>query len=155
MASLPWTETTKVVLSKLEGVGLLKKSERQVRNPGDMVRIGLGDGFHAYARVLKDAMFAIYDAHVSDTEALPIATFYNTPILFYVAVMDYAVKRGRWKIIGNISSDILSIEGPPRFIQEPIGQIEFQHLSRWPDSSRHERGMPRSRKNSCLGPGTR
>jgi hypothetical protein len=40
--------------------------------------------------------------------------------------MDHAVKRGRWKVIGNISS-VASPEDdpPPRFIQDPLDKTKF------------------------------
>jgi hypothetical protein len=74
---------------------------------------------------MKEATFGVYDAHVPDTQELSIAAFDTVPILFFVAVMDHAVKKGRWKIIGNISPDLLSVEAPPKFIHDPLDRTRF------------------------------
>jgi Immunity protein 26 len=70
------------------------------RKIGDILKIELGDGTHTYARVLHEATFAIYDART--TEELPIEETVERPILFYVAVMNRAVKEKRWLVVGHI-----------------------------------------------------
>jgi hypothetical protein len=122
---------------------VLKKSEQQCRNPGDVVRIALGDGFHAYARVMKEATFAVYNAHVPDTQELPLAAFHTLPILFHIAVMDHAVKKGRWKILGNISPEMLSTEVPPKFIQDPLDRTNF--------SIYRDGQIRRATREECIG----
>jgi len=92
------------------------------RNIGDIVKIPLGDGTHTYARVLRDASFAIYDSRV--TEEVPIEKVINRPVLFFVAVMDHAVKKGRWPIVGHFPLKD-QLQPPPMFIQEPLSKNTF------------------------------
>ena len=47
---------------------------------GDIVRIDLGDGFHSYARILREALFAFYNGRV--TEELTVNQILGLPILF-------------------------------------------------------------------------
>jgi len=92
------------------------------RNVGDVVEIPLGDGTHTYAHALKEASFAVYDCRV--THELAVEQIAGRPVLFFVAVMDHAVKKGRWDIVGNSPlNDRLS--RPPRFIQDPLNKNRF------------------------------
>jgi Immunity protein 26 len=92
--------------------------KRQRRRAGDVVRIDLGAGFHTYARVLLDASFAFYDCrHVGEASLLEILA---SRILFRIAVMNHAVKTGRWPVIGHepLNSEMLILT--PEFIPNPI-----------------------------------
>ena len=99
------------------------KPKKQKRVVGDIVRIDLGDGFHAYARVLDGALFAFYDCRVK--EELPIDRIVRCPILFQISVMNYAIKQGRWKVIGHVTLEDSLKNPPPRFIQDPLRPESF------------------------------
>ena len=88
---------------------------RQSRVVGDIVQIDLGDKQHAYAQVLSDGAFAFYD--YIGPEELSISQIVLRPILFMVAVMDHAVKRGRWIIKGHAPSDSIKVPRPT-FVQD-------------------------------------
>lgn len=96
---------------------------RQERIVGDVVRINLGDGFHSYARVLPEALFAFYDSR--SKQDVPIDKIITSPVLFQVPVMDHAVKRGRWIVVGNAPLDQVLLNPPPRFIQDPLRKDHF------------------------------
>jgi hypothetical protein len=99
-------------------------NKNQKRVVGDIVRIDLGDGFNSYARVLPEALFAFYDARV--TEDLAIDRILTLPILFQVPVMDHAVKRGRWVIVGNAPLNNSLLNPPLRFMQDILNKNRFR-----------------------------
>jgi hypothetical protein len=101
-------------------------AKRQRRVAGDIVEILLPDGFYGYALTLEEATYAIYDLHSKTRQRPP--EIVSQPILFRVAVMDQAVKKGRWLIIGHATlTPELSVL-PPKFIQDPIDLESVQHL---------------------------
>jgi hypothetical protein len=117
---------------------MAKKQERRV---GDVVRIGLDDSHHGYARVLPEASFAVYDYY--GAEDLSLAELTKLPILFRVAVMDWAVKKGRWTSIGNAPLEPSLLALPPKFIQDKVNKGKF---------SIYENGQIRpASKEECLG----
>jgi len=89
---------------------------------GDVIEIPLGDGTHIYARVLPGASCAFYDWRA--TEELPIEHAIRLPKMFFAAVMDFAVKEGRWPIVGHVPLDD-RIVPPPKFIQDPLNPNGF------------------------------
>jgi|HubBroStandDraft_2_1064218.scaffolds.fasta_scaffold303338_1 hypothetical protein len=110
------------------------------RTIGDVVRIELGDGTHTYARVLPEASFAIYDAQT--TEDLPIMKTVERPVLFYVAVMNRAVKEERWSVVGHKTLEDW-LQAPPRFIQDALNKKKFEIYQ-------HGKIRPATRQE-CLG----
>ena len=110
------------------------------RNIGDVLKIELGDGTHTYARVLPEASFAIYDART--TEDLTILETVERPILFYVAVMNHAVKEKRWPVVGHRTLEE-GLQAPPRFIQDALNKKRFEIYE-------HGRIRPATRQE-CLG----
>lgn len=99
------------------------ESKRQKRTVGDVVKIDLGDGFYSFARVLADATFAVYDCRTQDD--LVVDSIVSRPILFQVPVMDSAVKRGRWKILGSAPLEEQLRVPAPRFMQDVLKPTSF------------------------------
>ena len=93
------------------------------RTVGDIVKIPLGDGTHTYARVLPHASFAFYDSRVN--RDLTVEDIVKKPILFFLAVMHYAVKKGRWSIVGHVPLTD-GLEAPPKFIQDALNKSKFE-----------------------------
>ena len=120
---------------------MTSKTAIQKRVVGGIVRIDLGDGFHAYARVLDDASYAIYDCRVNGE--LPIDRIISSPILFQVAVMDHAVKRGRWVVVGSVPLDDSLMNPQPKFIQDALQKDVFRIY--------HEGKIRPARKEECVG----
>ena len=89
---------------------------------GDVLEIPLGDGAHIYARVFPGASYGFYDWRT--TEELPIEHVIRLPILFFAAVMDSAVKEGRWQIVSHVPLDD-RIVPPPKFIQDSLNPNSF------------------------------
>ncbi|MBX9661668.1 MAG: immunity 26/phosphotriesterase HocA family protein [Nitrospiraceae bacterium] len=69
------------------------------RRPGDFLKIELGDGTHAYARVL-DSTVAFYGTRT--TEDLSVEAISRLSIIFNVWVMDHPILEGDWPIIGHL-----------------------------------------------------
>ena len=92
------------------------------RTVGDIVKIPLGDGTHTYAHALQEASFAVYDCRVA--EELAVEQVVNRPVLFFVAVMHHAVKKGRWPIVGHSRLNE-RLSRPPTFIQDPLNKNSF------------------------------
>lgn len=77
---------------------------------------------HTYARVLAGAAYAFYDSR--GAEELPIEHVVSMPILFFAAVMDSAIKEGRWPIVGHFPLDNQTLP-PPKFTQDPLDPNAF------------------------------
>jgi hypothetical protein len=117
------------------------KPKRQKRKKGDVLQIDLGDGFHSYARVLEEALFAFYDSRTAND--LPVDQIIFCPILLSIAVMNHAVTRGRWKIVGHIPLEETLVVPRPRFIQDALKPESF---------SIYERGAIRpATREECIG----
>lgn len=98
-------------------------TKRPRRNPGDVLRIDLGDGTHSYARTLTGACFAFYDCR-SDHE-VPLDQILRSPILFCVTAHHTAVETGRWPIVGTAPLEPTLSRPPPRFIQDELRPDQF------------------------------
>src|ERR1700722_377969 len=120
----------------------MRKNKTQKRVVGDIVRIDLGDGFHTYARVLEDVLFAFYDARVN--VEMPIERIVSLPILFQVPSSTHAIKSGRWVVVGNAPLDDSLLNPPPQFMQDILRKSQF---------SIYENGgtIRRATKEECIG----
>jgi len=87
------------------------------------VKVSLGDGSHTYARVPPDASFAFYDSRTTEDMAIEQVT--GLPVLFFVAVMEHAVKEGRWPVVGHVPLDN-ALQAPPKFIQDALNKNRFE-----------------------------
>jgi len=73
------------------------------RKAGDIVKIDLGDGVSAFARVLLEPLMAFYAISGSNEPSLDEVM--KAPVLFKIWVMNNAVTSGRWPVIGNVPLD--------------------------------------------------
>jgi hypothetical protein len=113
----------------------------QRRRVGDIVKIDQGDGFHSYARVLEEGLFAFYDSRTR--EDLSIDQILARAVLFIVPVMNHAVTRGRWRVMGNASLEEALKNPPPRFMQDALDPDLFRI---------YEKGKIRpASKEECVG----
>jgi hypothetical protein len=94
------------------------------RHVGDFVKINLGDGFHTYGRILEEAQFAIYDCR--SKVDVPIDVVADSAVLFFVSVMNHAVTKGRWPIVGSLPLSAALKNPPPRFMQDAINKNSFR-----------------------------
>jgi hypothetical protein len=73
--------------------------------------------------VLPEASFAFYDSRVNGD--VPVEETCARPILFFAAVMNYAIKKGLWPIVGHVPSED-QLKVPPRFIQDALNKDRFE-----------------------------
>jgi len=79
----------------------VNRKRRVRRKVGDVVSIPLEDNRVAFGWVLEEPLLAFFD-YSCDTGAMPtIDEIIRKPISFRVNVMNYAVTRGRWTVIGH------------------------------------------------------
>jgi len=91
---------------------------------GDFLKIELGDGFHAYARLLDGSNFAFYNKRANCD--IPLDEIKNMEIAFTIAVMGDAVKGGGWSVIGNVPLDEKLKTIPPKFTQDIFDKNKFR-----------------------------
>jgi hypothetical protein len=112
---------------------------------GDFVQIDLGGGQACYGRVLKNPLMAFYDLLAA--KPIAIEDVGVQPVLFRIWVMNYAVKKGRWPIIGHLPLERDLLE-PPRFFKvDPISKRLFIYSNSGKDeSASHQecRGLERA-----------
>jgi hypothetical protein len=90
------------------------------RLEGQIVRIDLKDGTHAYGRVLKRPLFAFYDKVFRDDHEPSLDEIEGLPVAFRIDVMDYVIPKGIWPVVGRrpLTPDL---ERPPTFYkQDPM-----------------------------------
>lgn len=107
------SESKQRIWSMLDRTGKQKIWRLQ---PGQIVRIELGNGVHSYGPVLKEPLVAFYDKpyEVQETSLDKISAL---PVAFALMVMTDAVTRGRWPIIGDVAIPP-RLEVPPRFCKQ-------------------------------------
>jgi len=90
------------------------------RLEGQVLRIDLQEGRHAYARLLKEPLIAFYDKLYADGKEPLIEDILALPIAFKIWVMNYTIKKGKWPIIGcaPLTSDLQEV--PLFFKQDPL-----------------------------------
>ena len=99
----------------------MKKQRRKV---GDIVSISLTDGKRCFAMILPiaDAFFDI----LVDSNAEPIIEdIIRRPVLFQIPVMNYAVTKGIWTIVGHVEPPPSLLEPPKFFIQSSMNGLLF------------------------------
>ncbi len=74
------------------------KRKKVKRIPGDILRIDIGDGAYCFGRVLETAV-AFYD--IKSRTTLKAEEIISRPIIFTIWVMDYAITKGDWPVIGH------------------------------------------------------
>ena len=103
---------------------MLAAMKKQRRTVGAVIEIPLGDGWLAYGQILADADFAFFDTRVrSPMDATEVV---ETPVLFRVAVMNYAITSGRWRKVGSAPVSGPLTVPPAKFIQDPIDPDRFE-----------------------------
>lgn len=80
----------------------IKKKKRVKLLEGQVLYIDLNDGTHAYGRVLEEPLIAFYDKPYQGGQAPLIEEVVALPIAFKIWVMNYAVTKGIWPVIGHV-----------------------------------------------------
>jgi hypothetical protein len=77
---------------------------------GSVVAIDLGAREMSFARALTPPLFEFFDRRADADESPDLEAIVSSPALFRINVMSYAVKSGRWPVLGVVplSQDELS-----------------------------------------------
>jgi hypothetical protein len=124
-------------------MGRKKKSVREA--VGDIVEIPLGEGRYAYARILEEGVFAIYDS--IEKSKLPAEQVISKVVLFRIPVMAHAVKSGRWPIVGRAPLEPSMQPITEFFMQDTLNpaKIEiYRHGETRPATRDEVRGLERA-----------
>ena len=106
---------------------------RQKRREGDFVAIDLGDGCHAFGRVLPEPLIAFYDLRTTDAQPTP-ESLAQQPVLWRLWVANKAVESGRWRGFGHLPLTENLLEEPVFFKKDPITKATslYQGTREWP-----------------------
>ncbi len=113
--------------------GQQRSTKRQRFEPGAVLRVGLDDGTHTFARMLSHSPYvAVYDARRSD-DAVDVEQIVRSPVLFVVAVSAGAYRSGRWQRVGSVPPLAAAVAIPEFFQQDIFDPQQCQvvdHLGR-------------------------
>jgi hypothetical protein len=73
---------------------------RKKAHPGSLIEIDLRDGIFAYGQMVGKAQYAFFDYFGPSLQSEVLGSLGACKVVFVLAVMDSAVKSGRWKIVG-------------------------------------------------------
>ena len=73
---------------------------RQQERPDLIFKVDLDDTSHTYGRVIDDANYAFYDC-LRQGQIKDLDRVVTSPILFITAVYRYAIRKGRWQVVGH------------------------------------------------------
>ncbi len=93
--------------------------KRQRRRDGDVICIPLSDDRKAYAMILR-AGDIFFDYFTRGDDLPPIKDIIRHPVLFQIGVVDYAVTKGIWKVIGHVEPPPELLVPPKYFIQSSM-----------------------------------
>jgi hypothetical protein len=99
---------------------MTEKKKQARRKVGVVVRIDLGSGLSAYARILSEPLMAFYDFRSGEEPGLEEVV--SKPILFKVWVMNSVVSSGRWPVIGAVPLD--------NTLREPVDFFKRDSISK-------------------------
>src|SRR5262245_4925764 len=91
---------------------------RQRRVIGGILKVPLGDRWHAYAWTLPEVDFALFDLRAEAD--VPADEVVAHPIIFRVGVHASAYLHGRWPRMGKVAPPPTLLAPVPTFIQDPI-----------------------------------
>lgn len=96
------------------------RRRRQRRRVGDVVVVPLSDDRLGFAWVLDEPLMAFFD--LIAREEPTVEEIVRRPVLFRIWVMNYAVTRGIWPVLGHAELSTELRESPWFFKQDPINQ---------------------------------
>lgn len=85
---------------------------------GEIVMIPIEEGNFAFGQVLKEPLVAFFD--VTAKGELPIETILRSRIIFAIWVMNRAISKGGWRVIGHADVPPGVDQSPPFFKKDAI-----------------------------------
>jgi hypothetical protein len=95
-----------------------QRAKTRRREPGQIVRIDLGDGTHSFAHVLAEPLIAFYDKAYQGEEPAP-EVIAALPVAFTLMVMNHAITKCRWPVVGKVTPRS-SINLTPPFCKQDV-----------------------------------
>lgn len=96
------------------------------RREGDILKVNLGDGRHAYAQVSYDPLIVFFEG--TFTEDMSLSDAAQLPVLFRVWVHNDAIKKGFWPVLGNQPLTAENAAEPFFYKQDAIsGAVSLYH----------------------------
>lgn len=103
-----------------------QRQKRIRRKVGDLLRIDLGSGRHAYAQVADEPLIIFFEGTFDEemgTEHIP-----SLPVAFRLWVSNHAITKGTWPVVGSQPLLPANAEEPLFFKQDAIsGQLSLYH----------------------------
>jgi hypothetical protein len=96
------------------------RPKRARRRPGQFVEIDIGGGQRAFGRVLREPLFAFYGYNSPRGVGPDLAMLAGQPVAFRLMVMNHAVTRGRWPLLGAMPLTPELMASPDFFKQDAI-----------------------------------
>lgn len=88
--------------------------------PGDIVRISLSDGRFGFGWVIRNPLIAFFDLCLREPSP-SVKRVVESPVAFKVWVMNYAVTKKFWPVIGHEELPVEQLVEPRFFKIDPIG----------------------------------
>lgn len=106
----------------------MEKTKKTRRREGDVLKIELGDGRHSYAQVAAEPLVVFFNGAYSENLALEQVV--GLPVLFRLWVMNHAITRGIWPVIGTQALFPENKQEPFFFKQDAFtGSLALHHSS--------------------------
>ncbi|MBD9507146.1 immunity 26/phosphotriesterase HocA family protein [Ensifer sp. ENS10] len=109
------------------------KPKRVRRKVGDILRIDLGSGQHAYAQVASEPLIVFFDGVF--TKDVAIEEIPTLPVVFTLGVFRYAVTKGVWPVIASQPLTPENAQEPFFFRQDIINGRLFLYHSTFADQN--------------------
>jgi hypothetical protein len=81
---------------------MLSRTKSQKRQEGQVVEIALSENRKSFARVLHEPLLAFYDKQYDSLADPTIDEITAFPIAFKICVMNSAITKSRWKVVGTL-----------------------------------------------------
>lgn len=92
--------------------------KKQKRTVGDVVSIPLETGRYAFGHVLDEPLIAFFDYQSEESDPPGILeSLRHQAVAFTVWVMNHAIERGRWKVIGSMDPSS-TLDGKQQFFKQ-------------------------------------
>lgn len=118
------------------------------RRPGQIVRVELGQGTCSYARVLNEPLVAFYDLLFGASQKTSLEEVISSPVAFTLMVMNHAITRGRWPVIGRVSLSP-ELQVPPAFCKQDAATGRLSVYQEVPELAPHYERLAKA--GECSG----
>lgn len=98
----------------------------QKRISGSVVRVPLDGDLYGYGLVLDEPLIAFFDIRASVEQ--PLDDIVASPVLFKLWVMNSAITRGRWEVVGKVGVPEEMRQSPVFFKKDAMnGKLTLYH----------------------------